>query len=97
MRNLLSESCRDRRYLEVFGWESEECAHMEPMETGNTKYLKGLFLMDKKEENIQQTIYQYCIDCKRPTEQTYHHTNTVDGDLVYVCNECGCENSYDEE
>ena len=53
--------------------------------------------MYKKGKDIQETIYQFCVDCKRPTEQTYHHTNLVDGDLVYICKECGCENSYDEE
>ena len=58
---------------------------------------KDYFIMYKKGKDIQETIYQFCVDCKRPTEQTYHHTNLVDGDLVYICKECGCENSYDEE
>ena len=42
---------------------------------------------------MKEKIDNYCIDCKKWTRQTYHHTNNVDGDLVYICNECGCENS----
>ena len=48
---------------------------------------------DGEQNKINQTVYQYCVDCQCMTEQTYHHTNIVDGDLVYICDECGCENS----
>ena len=44
-------------------------------------------------EDIQRRIDNFCIDCQSYTRQTYHHTNQVDGDLVYICDECGCENS----
>lgn len=44
-------------------------------------------------EDIQEKIDNFCIDCQRWTRQTYHHTNRVDGDLVYICEVCGCENS----
>ena len=42
---------------------------------------------------IQSKIDNFCVDCQRWTRQTYRHTNHVDGDLVYVCEDCGCENS----
>ena len=42
---------------------------------------------------MKEKMDNYCVDCKGWTKQTYHHTNDVDGDLVYICNECGCENS----
>ena len=42
---------------------------------------------------MKEEIDNYCIDCKKWTRQTYHHTNHVDGDLVYICETCGCENS----
>ena len=35
----------------------------------------------------------YCVDCQKWTRQKYHHKNFVDGDDVYVCEMCGCENS----
>ena len=42
---------------------------------------------------MKEEIDNYCVDCKGWTRQIYHHTNHVDGDLVYMCKTCGCENS----
>lgn len=40
-----------------------------------------------------EIIDNYCVDCKCWTKQKFHHTNHVDGDMVYICEICGCENS----
>lgn len=46
--------------------------------------------MVSKEENL------YCIDCDKYTKQKYV-TKLADNSLLYLCKECGCENSIDEE
>ena len=56
--------------------------------------MKMKFNFHLRGDNImKEKIDNYCVDCKGWTKQTYHHTNNVDGDLIYICNECGCENS----
>lgn len=33
----------------------------------------------------------FCVDCRKITQQTYKGIYT-DGNYLYVCKECGCEN-----
>lgn len=74
--------------MDVYFMNKEKCISI-GVELKQHKVLSN----EGEQNKINQTVYQYCVDCQCMTEQTYHHTNIVDGDLVYICDECGCENS----
>lgn len=38
----------------------------------------------------------YCVDCKYWTKQKYRGV-LVDGSQLFLCKECGCENSIDKQ
>ncbi|WP_195618884.1 hypothetical protein [Clostridium paraputrificum] len=38
----------------------------------------------------------YCVDCDKYTKQKYVST-LADKSLLYLCNECGCENSIEDD
>lgn len=39
----------------------------------------------------------FCVDCDRYREQKLKGRNNYDGTLLYICTECGCENSVEDE
>lgn len=46
---------------------------------------------DKKE--MPKVIWANCVDCQEITTQDYKYQNKHDGDYIYICRRCGCENS----
>ena len=45
---------------------------------------------------IEFSKYMYCADCKKCTDQKLLNSN-YDGKSLYICCECGCENSLEND
>lgn len=39
----------------------------------------------------------FCVDCNGNRRQNLRGRNNYDGTLLYICTECGCENSVEDE
>ena len=45
---------------------------------------------------INETYDFFCVDCRKIVRQTYRGTY-ADGSHLYICKECGCENTEERE
>lgn len=52
--------------------------------------------MEVLKKEIGQTYDYYCFDCGQVTRQKYRGIYN-DGTQMYICNECGCENTETNE
>lgn len=52
--------------------------------------------MEILKKKLGETYDYYCFDCGQVTRQTYRGIYN-DGTQMYICNECGCENTETNE